>query len=172
MGSSSRLYDAIILGAGPAGLSAALVLSRVRRPCVVISIPGAHRNADAPEMHLVLSRDGMSPPHYLKASREELLRYGFAVFLDGKAVSATKSGEGFRVKLEDETEVFGKKLVFATGVKDVYPQIEGHYFLKTCSNIRLCGTLGLKNSELCLRPRIREQGSSLRINWRGHAGVE
>src|SRR5208282_6110947 len=119
------MYDAIIIGAGPAGLQAAMALSRVRRPHLIISIPKLHRNIAASEMHTFLSRDGTPPLEFIKQAREQLNGYGFAKFVEGKVVSAEKIGKSFEVKVEDGTKYSGRKLIIATGVKDVFPPIEG-----------------------------------------------
>lgn len=119
------MYDAIILGSGPAGLQVAMALSRVRRPHLIIAIPKVHRNIPAPEMHTLVTRDGTPPLEFVRIAKEQLKGYGFAKFVDGKAVSAEKIGKNFEVKLEDGTKYSGRKLIIATGVKDVFPPIEG-----------------------------------------------
>lgn len=122
---SSSLYDAIIIGSGPAGLSAALALSRVRRQSLIISIPGTYRNVLATAIHTVLTREGMPPLTFLETAREELRMYGFAKFLDGKVVSVMRSGTQFTVSLEGGNNVFGRKVVIAMGSSDILPEIQG-----------------------------------------------
>ena len=119
------MYDVIIIGAGPAGLQAAMALSRVRRPHLIISIPNLHRNIAASEMHTFLTRDGTPPLEFVQKAREQLNGYGYAKFVDGKVVSTEKIGQDFEVILEDGTKYNGRKLIIATGVKDVFLPIEG-----------------------------------------------
>ena len=119
------MYDAIIIGSGPSGLQAAMALSRARRPHLIISIPKLHRNVPAPEMHTLLTRDGTPPLEFIRLAKEQLNGYGFAKFVHGKVVSTEKIGKDFEVKLEDGTKYSGRKLIIATGVKDVFPPIEG-----------------------------------------------
>jgi thioredoxin reductase len=119
------MYDAIIIGAGPAGLQAAMALSRVRRPHLIISIPNLRRNLAAAEMHTFLTRDGTPPSEFIRIAKEQLDSYGFAKHVDGKVVSVQQGGNGFEVKLEDGPEYSGRKLILATGVKDVFLPIEG-----------------------------------------------
>jgi|SRR5947207_1193348 len=119
------MYDVIIIGAGPAGLQAAMALSRIRRPHLIISIPNLHRNIAALEMHTFLTRDGTPPLEFVQKAREQLNGYGYAKFVDGKVVSAEKIGQDFEVILEDGTKYNGRKLIIATGVKDVFLPIEG-----------------------------------------------
>jgi thioredoxin reductase (NADPH) len=125
MSTTGSLYDAIILGSGPAGLSAALALSRVRRQSLIVSVPGTYRNVLAPAIHTVITREGMPPLTFLETAREELRMYGFARFLDGKVISVKKAVRQFNVSLEDGTEVRGRKLVIAMGSRDILPDIPG-----------------------------------------------
>jgi len=127
MASSRIIFDAIIIGGGPAGLSAALALSRVRRPTLVISIPGVRRNAIAHEMHTFITRDGAPPSEFLATAEAEIANYGVVKFESGKVVSAKKlRDDDFRVKLQDGSEYSGRKLLIAMGSKDLFPDIEGN----------------------------------------------
>jgi thioredoxin reductase len=119
------MHDVIIIGAGPAGLAASLTLSRFRRSHLVISIPEMYRSRKALKMHGFLTRDGMSPLEFMKQATAELNEYGFASFVDGRVVSATKVGKIFEVKLEDGIQYTGRKLIIAAGLLDILPPIEG-----------------------------------------------
>ena len=68
------MYDVVIVGAGPAGLSAALILGRCRRR-VLVCDTGRPRNAASHAMHGYLTRDGMPPAEFLAAARSELEPY-------------------------------------------------------------------------------------------------
>ena len=142
------MFDAIILGAGPAGLSAALALSRVRRSAVIIAIPGVRRNAVATEMHTYLSRDGSPPAEFLKSAIEEVQGYGSATFIDGKAVAAEKIDGTFAVTLEDGRRFEGRKLLVASGCKDVFPDIEGNPKAAISQLIQAFRSCGAKRSSI------------------------
>src|SRR6476469_3908048 len=73
--SDSRIWDCIIVGAGPAGLNAALVLGRARRRILVLD-SAQPRNYATHEMHGVLGHDGLDPAYLRARGREELARYG------------------------------------------------------------------------------------------------
>ena len=86
------MYDVVIVGGGPAGLSAALVLGRARRKVAVVD-SGEPRNAAAHESHGFLTRDGMPPAELLRLGREEITGYGVEV-LDDRVVSAVERVHG------------------------------------------------------------------------------
>src|SRR3954453_18762590 len=79
-------YDVIIVGGGPAGLNAALVLGRCRRRVLVVD-SGKPRNAVAQAIHGYLSRDGINPPELLRLGRVEIARYGVE-FLEAEVTDA------------------------------------------------------------------------------------
>jgi thioredoxin reductase len=120
-------YDVVVVGGGAAGLSAALVLARARRRVAVLDA-GAPRNAPAAHMHGYLSRDGMSPRDLLTVGRAEVRGYGGAL-IDASAVrvapSGTGNGEGFEVRSGDGSTLAGRRVVIATGLHDVLPDVAG-----------------------------------------------
>src|SRR4051794_2673555 len=115
-------YDVLIVGGGPAGLSAALMLGRCRRRVLVVD-SGRPRNAAARAMHGYLSRDGIRPRELLRLGRAELDRYGVEV-LDAEVDSARGVAPGeaadprasFEVVTEDGRRFLARKLLLATGV--------------------------------------------------------
>ena len=125
------MYDVIIVGGGPAGLSAALMLGRCRRSVLVID-SGEPRNAVAKAMHGYLSRDGTNPRELQRLGREESTRYGVG-FIDARVKALTCQladltadiSSSFVVKLEDGRSLYAQKVLLATGIKDVLPEIEG-----------------------------------------------
>lgn len=116
-------YDAVIVGGGAAGLSAATTLARALRSVLVID-SGTPRNALAAGVHGYLSRDGMNPWELLSIGRTEVLSYGGTV-IDGEAVSARRTPDGFDVILGDARRFSGRRLLVASGLTDELPRIDG-----------------------------------------------
>lgn len=116
-------YDVVVVGGGPAGLSAALVLGRSLRSVLVIDA-GEPRNAPADHMHNYLGREGTRPTELLAIGREEVTRYGVEVRV-GRVSSARRTADGFTLLLESGGSVAARRVVLATGVIDVLPEIPG-----------------------------------------------
>lgn len=117
-------WDAIIVGGGSAGLSAALMLGRSRRRVLVVD-DGRPRNRFAGHMHGVLGRDHTSPLDLLAAGRAELGRYEGAVVRPGNVAEASAVDGGFEVVLDDGDRHEGRRMLVATGLRDDLPQIPG-----------------------------------------------
>lgn len=125
---SSFLFDAIIVGAGPAGLSAALALCRMKRPAVVFSTT-EFRNSKAHRAHTILSRDHQNPAEIRKIAKEQIDAYGTTHFVQRAIVKARKDEEAniFEVQDEQGESWRGKRIVLAMGAKDIFPEnIEGY----------------------------------------------
>jgi thioredoxin reductase len=119
------MYDVIIVGAGPAGLSAALMLGRSRRR-VLVCDSGHPRNAASRAMHGFLTRDGVPPREFLAIAREQLRQYDTVELRDVEGLDAAcRSDARFHVRLADGTEHGARKLLIATGVADNLPEIPG-----------------------------------------------
>lgn len=118
-----EMLDVIVIGGGPAGLSAALMLGRCRRH-VLVCDAAAPRNAASRALHGYLTRDGCPPRELLALGRAELARYGVE-YTEGEVIAVQPTGAGFIVTLDDERTVNGRRVLIATGVRDRLPQVEG-----------------------------------------------
>jgi thioredoxin reductase len=117
------MYDVVIVGGGPAGLSAATILGRARRS-VLVCDDGRYRNDASGALHGFLSRDGIHPAELRRIAREQLERYEVEV----RAVRVTAAracGRGFEITLEDGAMLGCRKLLLATGVEDRVPPVDG-----------------------------------------------
>ncbi|GHO48805.1 NAD(P)/FAD-dependent oxidoreductase [Ktedonospora formicarum] len=118
------MYDAIIVGAGPTGLSAALWLGRCRRRVLVCDTERP-RNSASQALHGFLTRDGIAPAEFLRLGREQLAPYTTVELRTIAVTDAERVEEHFRVTLADHTQVETRKLLLATGVIDELPLLDG-----------------------------------------------
>ena len=118
------MYDVVIVGAGPAGLSAALVLGRCSRT-VLVCDNGHPRNEASHSMHGYLTRDGMPPLEFLRLAREELKLYTTVTVRDVTVIDGRCENHRFVTTLETGETVESRKLLIATGVRDNVPRIDG-----------------------------------------------
>ncbi|MFT3784142.1 MAG: NAD(P)/FAD-dependent oxidoreductase [Nibricoccus sp.] len=117
------IYDVIIVGAGPAGLSAALILGRCCRNVLVLD-SNEPRNAVSRGLHGYLTRDGIGPYDLRAAGRAEIARYPSVCLREGKVIEVTREPDGFRVATAEASEC-SRILLLATGRIDPLPQIPG-----------------------------------------------
>ncbi|MFD4702344.1 NAD(P)/FAD-dependent oxidoreductase [Streptomyces niveus] len=120
-------FDVVVIGGGPAGLSAALTLARARRSVLVIDA-GEPRNAPASHVHNYLGREGIAPGELLAVGREEVAGYG-GEFMAGRVATVKGSAaDEFRVVLEEGAavaEVTASRLLVTTGLVDELPPVPG-----------------------------------------------
>jgi thioredoxin reductase len=115
-------WDCLVVGAGPAGLNAALVLGRARRRVLVLD-NGSPRNHATHEMHGVLGHDGLDPAELRARGRAELAGYGVEV-VTGEVQGAEMLDGAVRVTGEGRTEL-ARTVLLATGMLDEVPDIPG-----------------------------------------------
>lgn len=118
------MLDVVVVGAGSAGLSAALVLGRARRQTLVLD-GGQPRNAPSPAAHSFFTRDGTPPAKLLEIGRDQLLPYPSVSVRSGRAIGARVLPGGFEVSLAEGGSVQCRKLLLAYGVVDDLPPIDG-----------------------------------------------
>lgn len=112
-----QLLDVAIIGGGPAGLNAALMLGRARKNVVVID-EGRPRNAVTRETHGFLTRDGVSPSEFRRIAQEEISAYPSVSIVADTAVSITGTDGQFLINTAQGETFACKKLLFAVGMKD------------------------------------------------------
>ncbi len=120
-----QTYDVVIVGAGPAGMSAALILGRCRRS-VLVCDTGNPRNAASHALHGFLTRDGIDPQEFRAIGRRDLEQYDTVELRQvGVTAAACQSDARFEVTLAYHQVVRSRKLLIATGVCDNLPEIDG-----------------------------------------------
>ncbi|MEJ1155974.1 NAD(P)/FAD-dependent oxidoreductase [Microbacterium marmarense] len=116
-------WDTIVIGGGPAGLSAALMLGRSRRRVLVLDT-SEPRNRFADHMHGVLGHEGAAPWELAARGRAEVEQYGVTVHSDA-AEHVRSTERQVEVSLRDGETQRARSLVIASGASDELPQIPG-----------------------------------------------
>ena len=117
-------FDVIIVGGSYAGLAAAMSLGRSLRKVLVID-SGKPCNRQTPHSHNFLTQDGKTPSEISAIAKSQVLVYETVSFIDDKAVGGLKNENGFSVSTATGATYTAKKVVFATGIKDIMPNIKG-----------------------------------------------
>src|SRR5262245_50309629 len=119
-----RHFEVIVLGGGPAGLSAGLVLGRALRQTLICD-DGRHRNRRSEALHCFIGHDGVAPAELRARSRRELERYDTVSLVARTARALRRDGTSFIVEFADSAPASADALLVATGVIDELPPLEG-----------------------------------------------
>jgi thioredoxin reductase len=119
-----RKHDVIIIGGSYAGLSAAMSLGRSLKDVLIID-SGLPCNRQTPHSHNFITQDGETPAVIAARAKEQVSAYKTVHFVDGLASSARKTNDGFVVTAQAGEEYESRKLILATGIKDLMPPIKG-----------------------------------------------
>lgn len=114
---SNTKLDVVIVGGGPAGMSAALVAGRARLRTAVIN-EERPRNAVTTASHGFLTRDGVHPLELLSIAQEQLRKYESVSYISGKVESVQKRDGVFDLKVTDGASLTADRVIIATGYKD------------------------------------------------------
>ena len=117
-------FDVIIIGGSYAGLSAAMALGRSLRKVLIID-SGNPCNRQTPRSHNFITQDGKKPSVIAAKAKEQVLNYRTVEFIDDLATSGKKTEDVFTISTASDKEFDAKKLIFATGIKDILPDIQG-----------------------------------------------
>ncbi|MDQ0208835.1 NAD(P)/FAD-dependent oxidoreductase [Alkalicoccobacillus murimartini] len=150
---TNSIFDCAIIGGGPAGLSAALVLGRARRNILLFD-DNSNRNQVTHESHGFITRDGTSPSEFRKIGRQELATYPSITSIAHTVTSITfiEDGSYFNVVTKDEQTFHAKKILLAVGFKESLPSIEGISTLygKSLFNCPYCDGWELRDQPLII----------------------
>ena len=117
-------FDVIIIGGSYSGLSAALTLGRARRKVLVID-SGRPCNRYTPRSYNFITHDGVLPADISRLAKEQVNKYSTVSFYEGTATKGERNGKGFLVGVKSGASFYGSKLIFASGLRDIMPDIPG-----------------------------------------------
>ncbi|MGV8139075.1 MAG: NAD(P)/FAD-dependent oxidoreductase [Mangrovibacterium sp.] len=120
----STTFDVIIIGGSYAGLSAAMSLGRALRQVLIID-NGLPCNRQTPHSHNFITHDGETPGEISRTAKMQVLQYDTVKFHKGTAVSGKQTKMGFEIETQSGILLVAKKLIFATGLKDIMPSVKG-----------------------------------------------
>ena len=116
--------DVIIIGGSYAGLSAGMALGRALRKVLIID-GGEPCNRQTPHSHNFITQDGQTPKAISTLARNQVEKYETVQFYEGLAVQVNRTNQGFDVETKTGELFTAKKLILASGIKDLLPPIEG-----------------------------------------------
>jgi len=117
-------FDVIIIGGSYAGLATAMALGRASRNVLIID-SGKPCNRQTPHSHNFLTQDGKAPKEISALAKQQVVAYDTITFFDGFATKGLLTSNGFEIQTEKGDKFSATKLVFATGIKDMMPEIAG-----------------------------------------------
>lgn len=117
-------FDVIIIGGSYAGLSAGMALGRSLRNVLIID-SGKPCNRQTPHSHNFITQDGKTPKEISNLAKEQVAKYETVRFFNGIVVKTSKNAADFNVETESGEKFTAKKIILATGVKDLIPDIDG-----------------------------------------------
>jgi thioredoxin reductase len=121
---NNKTFDVIIIGGSYSGLSAAMSLGRALRNVLIID-SGMPCNRQTPHSHNFLTQDGRTPKQISTLAKEQVSHYKTVKFYSDLAVNAAQTPTGFEIKTQTGELFYSRKLIIATGRKDIMPGIKG-----------------------------------------------
>lgn len=117
-------FDVIIIGGSYSGLSAAMALGRSLRNVLIID-SGLPCNRQTPHSHNFITQDGKTPKEISTLAKQQVEKYDTVKFYNGLATNGAKTKNSFNIETQSGEAFNAKKLIFATGIKDIMPEIKG-----------------------------------------------
>jgi thioredoxin reductase len=117
-------YEVVIIGGSYAGLSAAMALGRALRNVLVID-GGKPCNRQTPHSHNFITQDGETPAAIAAKAKQQVMKYDTVHFLDASVTDIKKQENLFTITTNDGKQFTAQKILFATGIRDIMPEIPG-----------------------------------------------
>ncbi len=124
MKTNKKQFDAIIIGGSYSGLAAGMAMGRALKKVLIID-SGNPANAQTPYSHNFLTQDGNTPKGIATVGKLQVEKYDKVSFYNGLASTGRKIENGFEITTANGDSFQAAKLIFATGIKDIMPKIEG-----------------------------------------------
>lgn len=163
-------YDCMIIGGGPAGLSAALTLGRARRKVALVD-NGTNRNRVTQESHGFLTRDGIKPQEFKNLASKDIESYPSITMMDQTVIEIIKDDITglFLVNTSENKTYVTEKILLATGIQEEFPlpQIR-QYYGKSLFSCPYCDGWELRDKPLAIIAENEEHIShmtKLVFNW-------
>lgn len=118
-------FDVIIVGGSYSGLAAGMALGRAMKQVLIID-SGKPCNRQTPYSHNFITQDGKTPKEIATLAKQQVEKYDTVTFYNGLANHAVKTKTGFEIKTESGKVFNAKKLIFASGIRDIMQDIEGY----------------------------------------------
>lgn len=155
----NSIFDCAIIGGGPAGLNAALVLGRARRSTVLFDNDNA-RNAVTQESHGFITRDGIRPKEFREIAHKDITKYPSVIYKEEKVTSIIKKDQLFEIATDNKDLYQSKTIIISTGLRDVLPDIENisTYYGKSLFNCPYCDGWEMRDKPLAVIIEEQTQG--------------
>lgn len=139
------MYDAVTVGGGLSGLSAALSLAHFRRSVLLLDA-GEQRNLPSHAVHNYLGLDGISPRELLARGRAEARQAG-AELREARVTHVRRDASGFAIELDGQPAVTARRIILATSLIDVQTEIENFapFVVPSVFHCLLCDAMAFAN---------------------------
>jgi len=153
-------FDVIVVGGSYSGLAAGMALGRAMRQVLIID-GGEPCNRQTPYSHNFITQDGKAPAEIASIARQQVEKYSTVKIITDLATQGTKTEAGFAIQTASGKKFGAKKLIFATGIKDIFPPIDG---------FKECWGISVVHCPYCHGYEIRNENTGILGN--GDKGFE
>jgi thioredoxin reductase len=152
--SENDTFDVIIVGGSYSGLAAGMALGRAMKKVLIIDA-GKPCNRQTPYSHNFITHDGDIPTEIAALANLQVKSYDTVKFFDGFAISGIKIENGFEIEVTSGESFTAKKLIFATGIRDILPDIEG---------LAACWGISVLHCPYCHGYEVRQEKTGILSN--------
>ena len=155
-----KIFDVIIIGGSYSGLAAGMALGRALKQVLIID-SAKPCNQQTPHSHNFLTQDGKTPTEIATLGKQQVQMYNTVAFLNDLAINGTKTENGFEIETASGETFSAQKLIFATGIRDLLPDMEG---------IAACWGISVLHCPFCHGYEVRNEKTGILGN--GEDGYE